>query len=555
MAYAKIHAIKATVGKAIEYITNPLKTILPNGTELVSSYKCASPTAHLEFKQTAELAKRLKGDYTKTGRADIQAYHIVQSFPVTDKVTGEQVHELGKAFAGEMLKGKYEYVLATHIDKGHIHNHIIFNATSFEDLKKYQSKPYKTVAQIRAISDKICKENNLSVIKKNTKSKSEHYVNWLLNKENKLSWREGIIVIQQTIDTVLPKVESFAEFESELNNNGIKLKNGKHIAFCLEGQDKYVRGKYIGDKYTMESLEKRLGVSDESRKADKINIIIDKKYIHTIADTGFFVSVPEQDGLLYLNNSKAYLVDNALTVSLAPGEDNLLFNKSFEKVGTLNDVATQHILKEMVYVPEVNEQGEVSIADQIRLNAYKRKALLHKTAEAVKLCRGEGVIYYSDFNVRLSELQNMVTETQAHISSVKDRLDSFNTICKNLMTVEQYRELEAERDSKWTERSRKKFEQAHKEEFELLFFAKENLAFYGFDPQKYSSSDITVVIAPTRKQLSELEYQCKSIERRIKDLKKSKDTIDTFTSPEKRQQEPNLSVNKKISRDIDIGDR
>lgn len=151
MAITKIHAVKHTVGKSITYIGNDLKT--ENG-EYISTFGCAYETAELEFELTAQGAKYDGGEN--------QAYHLIQSFK-QGEVTPEQCHEIGKKFAYEVLGGKYEYVLCTHTDKGHYHNHIIFNAVSFKDHKRYKSDK-KSYYRIREISDKICAEYSLNVI-------------------------------------------------------------------------------------------------------------------------------------------------------------------------------------------------------------------------------------------------------------------------------------------------------------------------------------------------------------------------------------------------------
>jgi hypothetical protein len=152
MAVTKIKGIKVTVEKAIEYIINPEKT---DGKILVSGFQVVPAFAAYEFKATAELAQELNGDYTNTGSANVQAYHLMQSFSKKDAITADQAHEVGKRFADEVLQGKHEYVLTTHIDKGHIHNHIIFNAVSYLDHKKFRSEPYKTVAKLREVSDRL----------------------------------------------------------------------------------------------------------------------------------------------------------------------------------------------------------------------------------------------------------------------------------------------------------------------------------------------------------------------------------------------------------------
>ena len=161
MAYTKIHAIKSTLNKALDYIENPSKT---EGQLLVTGYNVDPLTASIEYRMTAALAKEAVGDYTNTGGANVLAYHMIQSFSPDDTLTPEQAHQIGKQWADEILQGKYEYVISTHVDKGHIHNHIIFNAVSFYDHRKYETKPYKTVALLMLISDRLCEAQGLSIV-------------------------------------------------------------------------------------------------------------------------------------------------------------------------------------------------------------------------------------------------------------------------------------------------------------------------------------------------------------------------------------------------------
>ena len=126
MAVTKTHPIKSTLKAAIDYICNPDKT---DGKLLVSSFGCAAETADIEFEWTRRHSID-KG--THLGR------HLIQSFE-PGEVSAEEAHEIGMQLAKETLGGKYEFVLTTHIDKGHIHNHLIFNAVSFTDHKHYHS--------------------------------------------------------------------------------------------------------------------------------------------------------------------------------------------------------------------------------------------------------------------------------------------------------------------------------------------------------------------------------------------------------------------------------
>ena len=154
MAVTKIKAIRGTLSKALAYISNPDKT---EDKLLISTYGCASETAAQEFEWTRRIAEQ-KG--MKPVR--IIARHVIQSFDVGE-VTPELAHEIGKQFADEILGGKYEYVLTTHTDKNHVPNHLIFNAVDFVDHHAYKS--YKKIYyDMREVSDRLCKENGLSVI-------------------------------------------------------------------------------------------------------------------------------------------------------------------------------------------------------------------------------------------------------------------------------------------------------------------------------------------------------------------------------------------------------
>ncbi len=150
MAVTKTHPIKSTLKAAIDYICNPEKT---DGKLLVSAYGCSVETADIEFAWTRRHAID-KG--TNLGR------HLIQAFQ-PGEVTPEQRHEIGMELAKEILGGKYEFVLTTHIDKDHVHNHLIFNAVSFADHKHYHSNK-RSYHFIRRTSDRLCKEHGLSII-------------------------------------------------------------------------------------------------------------------------------------------------------------------------------------------------------------------------------------------------------------------------------------------------------------------------------------------------------------------------------------------------------
>ena len=150
MAVTKIHPIKSTLKKALDYIENPDKT---DEKLFVSSYGCSYETADIEFQMLLDQA------YQKGNNL---AHHLIQAFE-PGETTAEQAHEIGMELEREILGGKYEFVLTTHIDRDHVHNHLIFNAVSFTDHKHYHSNK-RSYHFIRRTSDRLCKEHGLSVI-------------------------------------------------------------------------------------------------------------------------------------------------------------------------------------------------------------------------------------------------------------------------------------------------------------------------------------------------------------------------------------------------------
>lgn len=292
MAYTKIHAIKKTLKKALDYIENPEKT---DDALLVSGYNVDPLTASIEYEMTAQLAKDIKGNYTQTGGGNNLAYHMIQSFSPNDNVTPEQAHEIGKKLADEFLQGKYEYVISTHIDKGHIHNHIVFNSISFLDFKKFRTQPYKTAARIRAISDKICSEERLSVIEKPGRL-SYSYKEYSARRTNS-SWKSEI---RKRLAFVMDQATSFEEFRESLEQLGVTFQDaGKMMKYQMTGQERFTRADTLSDTgdYLKENILDRLEANKKSQKiikeaiksaaseADSYNefsLLLEKKY-HVIS--------------------------------------------------------------------------------------------------------------------------------------------------------------------------------------------------------------------------------------------------------------------------------
>ena len=261
MAVTKTHPIKSTLKAAIDYICNPEKT---DGKLLVSSYGCAAETADIEFSWTRRHAID-KG--TNLGR------HLIQAFQ-PGEVTPEQAHEIGMELAKEILGGKYEFVLTTHIDKDHVHNHLIFNAVSFADHKHYHSNK-RSYHYIRRTSDRLCKEHGLSVIipgQDKGKSYIEHQAT-----QNGISYKAKL---KAAIDRLLPACSDLEELLRRLQREGYEIKRGKYISARAPDQERFTRLKTLGVDYTEEALAARIaGQSRPShqpkQRNGKISLLID----------------------------------------------------------------------------------------------------------------------------------------------------------------------------------------------------------------------------------------------------------------------------------------
>ena len=251
MAVTKTHPIKSTLKAAIDYICNPAKT---DGSLLVSAYGCSAETADIEFAWTRRHAID-KGE--NLGR------HLIQAF-APGEVTPEEAHQIGLELAKEILGGKYEFVLTTHIDRGHIHNHVIWNAVSFADHKHYHSNK-RSYYEIRRTSDRLCKEHGLSVIvpgQKKGKSYVEHQAI-----RNGTSYKAKLKV---TIDRLLPACADLEDLLHRLQEEGYEIRRGKYISCRASNQERFTRLKTLGVDYTEEALAARIAGRTRPSKRPKV---------------------------------------------------------------------------------------------------------------------------------------------------------------------------------------------------------------------------------------------------------------------------------------------
>ena len=266
MAITRIHPVKATVQKTIKYICNPSKT---NGELLISSYATSPKTAQYDFKYALSKSK---------GNSDPNlAYHLIQSF-APGEVSYEEAHRIGIELADKLLEGKYSYVIATHVDHNHVHNHICFCAADNIDHKKYHDCT-KSYYHIRELNDQLCKEHNLSVITPGP-TKAKKYNEWLADK-NGISWKTQL---RNDIDELIKKANDYDEFLSLLKAKGYEIKgesfedkSPKYISFKPIASGNWIRGrdKSLGSEYTKECIKAR--IESNQKELSKAKIPFPKK--------------------------------------------------------------------------------------------------------------------------------------------------------------------------------------------------------------------------------------------------------------------------------------
>ena len=261
MAYTSVIPVRR-LDRAVKYVMNKEKTTAVSLQDALdyaanrdkteqscfeSSYACTLETAFADMRQTKE-------QWNKPG--GVQGYHLVQSF-AADEVTPELAHRIAKELADRVLGGRYEYVIGTHLNTGHIHSHIVWNSVSCVDGKKYRSNYKSYVTEIRAVSDKLCQKYRLSVIDtENSNHVAKPYAEWLAEKNNQPTWRTAI---RQDVDEAIQQSLTWRQFLSAMERKGYEVRMGrKYPILRPSGKERFVRFKTLGKRYTPEAIQTRI---------------------------------------------------------------------------------------------------------------------------------------------------------------------------------------------------------------------------------------------------------------------------------------------------------
>ena len=261
MAYTSIIPVRR-LDSTVNYVMNKEKTTAVSLEDAIGYAANRSKTEQscyeTAFACTLESAfadmRHTKERWYKTG--GVQGYHLVQSF-AADEITPELAHRIAQELADRVLGGRYEYVIGTHLNTGHIHSHIVWNSVSRIDGKKYHSNGKSYVTQIRTASDELCRKYKLSVIDtENSNHVAKPYAEWLAEKNGQPTWRTAI---RQDVDDAIQQSLTWRQFLTVLDRQGYEVRMGrKYPVLRPPGKERFVRFKTLGKRYTPEAIQTRI---------------------------------------------------------------------------------------------------------------------------------------------------------------------------------------------------------------------------------------------------------------------------------------------------------
>ena len=394
--------------------------------EYVSSYECDPDTVDLEFEIT-------KNQYAvNTGRnpkeKDVIAYQIRQSFK-PGEVTPEEANQIGYETAMRWTKGKHAFIVATHVDKAHIHNHIVYNSTTLDAQHKYQNFFLSSFA-LRRLSDLICLEHGLSVILEKKPGQWQKRTTY----PQKKTKRDDIRTL---IDQIFKKskLENMEEFIKALEKNGYEVKRGKYISVKGKEQKNFLRLRSLGNGYTEKDIEKRIA-------GEVIDIVLeDPRNVSIIAKN----KGPGYERWAKLHNIKAisktlvFLSEKSLgdyeklseATKAATDKYDYLSTRQKEVEARLTEMKTlrQHIFNysktRKIYVEYKNKKFDVNFFEEHRepltlhqaaKDAFKKfdgpiPTIRELDAEFQKLVKEKNQIY-SEFKIARAEMRGLLTAKQ-----------------------------------------------------------------------------------------------------------------------------------------------
>ena len=456
MHVTKGKTIAQTISDRTDYALNPDKT---NGGELISSYACDPKTIDAEFALSKRQYKYFTG---KDETNNVIAYQVRQSFK-PGEVTPEEANQIGYDFASRFLKGKHAFVVCTHVDKAHIHNHIIWNSTTLDCKRKFRNFINSNRAVAR-LSDLICAEHQLSVIE-NPQHGSTAYNKWHGFKGRQSNRERLRIAIDEALEQ---KPHDFDAFLSLLAEQGFKVKNGKHLTFVHSDFKQNIRVSTLGDEYS-EDVIRAVLKGQKTHQPKKHRTVWDTNRAQSIIDIQAKLAAGKGEGyrrwatvenLKRMAKTKLYMDEHGLTYEAMTNRKAELTAKEKELSAKIaeaqNRLAEINVLK--THIVNYSKTRDVYVA--YRKSGYSKKFLeehepdiiIHKAAKKAfdELCVKK-LPTIKSLQVEFAEQLNAKKESYAELKKVRDEL---RDLAVHKANYEELRDLEKQEQRKGKEHDR-----------------------------------------------------------------------------------------------------
>ena len=427
MPYVKSISVRATVNKTLKYILNPDKT---EGLLYTASINCmTSPTdAYLEMKSVFESfsTERFDAPPPKKGKGSVKAIHYIQSFDPKDNITPELAHRIAKAFARKTFGDDSQVVIATHVDRGHLHSHLLVNTYTLTGRKLNVNKT--TLNHVKDYSDRVCLAFGIQPYDKSKgKGKTVSHHEWEKRRQG-TSWKQKL---RAEIDSLIGTVKNLDELIYELELKGYEVKKGKYISLKALGQQRFIRTKTLGEDYTAENLASRILWGDVGSGA----VLIDepsslRECYEAIIGQVIVLATEKKKVPRRINNTEPYSPQNDLDVHRLSAQLTIISRDRIRSIGELEEkieslkafceravreinilTAEQERLTSLIQQAEIyfdlSERDDLTDMEQLRLTVSRQSVLNNGIAGRADLDRLKAKLQETDNQIVSLKEQHM----------------------------------------------------------------------------------------------------------------------------------------------------
>lgn len=555
MAYVKIKQHTGDTGNLIEYILDWRKT---KDGEYVYGYNCEPDFADLEFLITDynRCFSRGNGVGVSEGNRNIAAYHIIQSFDVQDDISPEEALEIGKKFASEMFGTDYEYVVATHVDTNHIHNHIAVNAVSFMTLKKFHCQPYKTIAKMRNISDHLCEQYGFSIIDNPTFKRNKEKIFYAQRDGRSVKGR-----LEDIIDEAILHSSSFEEFKLRLSEENVLIKEGKnsdYISFKFPEDKRFTGGASLGEAYTKKNIIARIDTG-AIEPDPELKISFHKKLLEKETELSYISRIPYTKSFVEFKKSEVAQKGQVFFVKLKPHKIYRVKDEEGNEIGTLKgseffnhyqDIANYRSRLEEKEIQKVLENPEQEAVNNYAVNFLRKtkkqtRAEVQELSKALLYIRKEGITSFDDFEEKLNAHEIKLLKYNTELQKYSKQLPLYNKALGYLKIKKALQPIVSEYTSLGG-RKQEAFGITHKKEIEEYALANEKLMKMGvsgnIDIEKIEKS-----LEKANEIISDLQTQIKAENRRLQAVSEARNITHKYSDKiaGNRENESQAKVNNR----------